>query len=372
MTIDWRDSSEEYRWLGALAALTALAFAIASTAGLAAGLPAWKITFFYVKVIWIMGPAAIMLAAVPILIRAVVLRIKHPLAEIVPYARNRFGSPALAAATLLPILVIPVLMGSFGTLKMLMPLARDFDWDDWLAAADKILFLGYQPWQFTHAIFGSALATHVIDMIYTLWVALLFTAVLFYSLLAPRYERARFFLTFAASWLIIGVLGAYVFASAGPCYAQLIGATSAPDFAPLMERLKTINDTGYKLGAYDWQGVLWKHHVAQQYGFAMGVSAMPSMHNAITVLYALSLARAAKPVRVAAWAFVAFIFVGSIHLGWHYAVDGIAAGFMMWGIWAAAGAYLDRVGYTRALRQGGDDQDSEPDLPDFSPEPVAI
>jgi hypothetical protein len=202
-------------------------------------------------------------------------------------------------------------------------------------------------------------------------VALLFTAVLFYALIAPRYVRARFFLSFAASWLLIGVLGAYVFASAGPCYANLVGAASAPDFAPLMERLRAIHEGGYHLGAYDWQGVLWKHHSAREYGFAMGVSAMPSMHNAITVLYALSLSRASRPIRIAAWAFVALIFVGSIHLGWHYAVDGIVAGLMMWGIWVAAGTYLDRVGYSAALGHRGKG-DPEPDLPDFTPEPVRI
>lgn len=369
MTIDWGHDREEYRWLVALVAMTVLAFTIAASAGFVAGLPAWKITFAYVKVIWIMGPLAIMLAVVPIAIRALIMRVRSPLTELIPYARGRFGSPALAAATLLPILAIPVLMGSFGTLKMLMPLARDFTWDDWLASADKLLFLGYQPWQFTHAVFGSAYLTHILDLIYSMWVALLFTAVLFYALLAPRYERARFFLSFAGSWLLIGVAGAYLFASAGPCYAELVGAVSASDFAPLMERLKAMHEGGTPLGAYYWQDVLWKHHAAREYGFAMGISAMPSMHNAITVLYALSLSRASRPIRIAAWTFVATIFVGSIHLGWHYAIDGIGAGAMMWGIWVAAGAYLDRVGYTRALVAGGD---AEADLPELEPKPVAI
>jgi len=371
MTIDWRNSREEYAWLGALAAVTALAFLIASSAGYAVGLPAYRITFFYIKVIWIMAPLAVMLAAGPILIRAIILRARKPWTEIVPFMRGRFGSPALAAGSLLPIVVMPVLMGSFGTLKMLMPRARDFTWDDWLASADKLLFLGYQPWQFTHAVFGSAYLTHLLDLAYAMWVALLFTAVLFYALLAPRYERARFFLAFAGSWLLIGVLGAYVFASAGPCYAAQIGAVSAPDFAPLMDRLKAIHEGGTPLAAYKWQGVLWANHVQQRYGFAMGISAMPSMHNAITVLFALSLARAARPIRIAAWAFVAIIFIGSIHLGWHYAVDGIAAGLMMWGLWAAAGAFLERVGYARAL-QGGSRENPDPGQPGLEPEPVAI
>jgi len=370
MNLDWRNSREEYLWLSALVGLSVLGFGIASLAGSLVGLPAWKITYFYMKVIWILGPAALMMIAAPIVLRALALHLRNPFAGLMRYLRDRFGSPALAAGTLLPILVLPLLMGSFGTLKMLLPLARPFAWDDWLAAADRMLFFGYQPWQFTHALFGSAALTQWIDYSYSLWVALLFAAVLFYALLARRYDRARFFLAFGAAWLLIGVAGAYLFASAGPCYAALVGAQSAPEFAPLMEKLKAIHEGGARLEAYEWQSVLWNHHVAQRYGFAMGISAMPSMHNAITVLYALSLAGAARPARLAAWGFVALIFIGSIHLGWHYAVDGIAAGLMMWGIWLAAGAFLDRVGYARALSGVGEVQ--EPELPDFEPKPVAI
>lgn len=45
MTIDWGDSREEYRWLVALVAMTALAFLVASSVGMAAGLPAWEIAY---------------------------------------------------------------------------------------------------------------------------------------------------------------------------------------------------------------------------------------------------------------------------------------------------------------------------------------
>jgi hypothetical protein len=366
MSWDWRQSREEFHWIGAVAALTAGVFLISLIAGYWCGVPAHRVALRYAAFIWLVGPLAVFLAAVPLAIRAVVLRVPNPLQECIPFARERFGTPALAAASLAPILLMPLLMGSFGTLKMLMPLAVDFSWDDRFAAADRLLFFGYQPWQLTHALFGSAFATHIIDYVYSLWVAFLFMAVLFFSLLAPREVRARFFLSFAGGWILIGVLGAYVFASAGPCYAELIGARSAPEFAPLMERLKAIHEGGTPLGAYEWQQVLWQSYVERDYGFAKGISAMPSMHNAITVLYALSLAGAARPYRLAAWALVGLIFIGSIHLGWHYAVDGIAGGLMMWGIWVAAGAWLNRIGYTAAVRR-----EAQRELPELFPEPVA-
>ena len=372
MTLDWRDSREEYRWLGAICALTAVTFAIAYVAGNAAGLVTLRAIWLYMKAIFWFGPMVLFFAAIPLVIAALVMRVPNPLGRIAAFFKAHYGSPALAAAAIAPILIVPVMMGAFGILKMIMPLSRAFTWDDWLANADKMLFLGYQPWQFTHALFGGAWATNFIDVSYTLWVASVFGAVLYFALAAPRHERAQFFLSFTASWLLIGVLGAYAFASAGPCYTAAIGAASAIDFQPLMAKLKAMHEGGTFLAAYDWQGVLWDHHVNRKYAFAMGISAMPSMHNAITLLYALALRRAPRPVRLLGWAFVALIFIGSIHLGWHYAVDGIAAGLMMWGIWLAAGAYLDRVGYTEALRRRRAGQAAEPDAPDLAPEPVAI
>ena len=367
MTWDWANAREEYRWLAALAAMAAVTFLVASVAGYVGGIPAHRVAFLYMRIIFTLGPAAIFLAAIPLFVIAVVKRIPDPLTRVKAYVKARFGTPALALAGLAPIVVVPVMMGAFGTLKMLMPLARDFTWDDWLANADRMLFLGYQPWQYTHALFGTASLTKLIDLSYTAWVAMLFTAVLYFALLAPRYERARFFLSFTAAWLLIGVFGAYAFASAGPCYTAAIGAVSAAEFQPLMDKLRAMHEGGTFLAAYDWQGVLWKHHVERDYAFAMGVSAMPSMHNAITILYAFALRRARPAYRLLAWAFVALIFVGSIHLGWHYALDGLLAWVMMWGIWVGAGTFLERSGYTAAVRG-----EAAPEVAEPAGKPVAI
>lgn len=49
--------------------------------------------------------------------------------------------------------------------------------------------------------------------------------------------------------------------------------------------------------------------------------------------------------------FVTLIFIGSIHLGWHYAVDGLVAFAMMSAIWWAAGWFLETTGTAAALRK---------------------
>ncbi len=348
----WSGGREEYPWLAALVGMTIVGIVAAGIAGAIGGIPAHSVSQQNVMTIVAMIPISLFVVVVALTTRAAILRIPNPIGRALAFVRRHASSPAAVAACLLPILVVPWLMGSFGTLKMLMPRVVDFTWDDRFAAIDRILFIGRHPWEISHFLLGNAVVTRIVDFIYSVWVALLFFAVLIYALFAPRYDRARFFLAFGASWLLIGVVGAYVFASAGPCFTAQIGASSAPEFAALMERLRAI-DSQSMVGAVRWQDKLWTHHDTEHYALGMGISAMPSMHNAITWLYALTLKRAPRLYRVAAWTFVVFIFFGSVHLGWHYAVDGLVAFAMMSGIWWGAGAFLEKTATADALRGSG-------------------
>lgn len=351
MVLQKEQCREEYRWLAALFAMTVVSMAVAIWTGVLIGLPTVDILFGYTGILWVLIPPVVLIAMVPWGIRALVFRVEKPWSEFKPMLTERFGTPGSMAGTLGPILMLPMLMGSFGCLKQIMPLIRPFSWDDRFAQLDRLIFFGVQPWQWTHAIFGSPRATMIVDRLYSGWVALLFIAVLGVAMLAPRYLRARFFLSFGLSWLVIGIAGAFAFSSAGPCYTQAIGALAAADYAPLMERLGAIHSSGTALNAVNWQEHLWEAHTSRQYGFAMGVSAMPSMHNAIAFLYVLAVRNASLPSRILAWTFALVILIGSVHLGWHYFVDGVLAWAAMAGLWWVAGAYLRRVGYEERVNK---------------------
>jgi hypothetical protein len=350
MSIDWRRDREEFRWLAGLAAITLVTFVLAVIVGARAGVDATSLILLQDQVIWTAGPVPIVIAGLAVMIAALLSSRKAPFEKLRSFLRSQFGSPALVAASLLPILLVQILVGSFGVLKMLMQTVRPFAWDDTFASMDRALFLGHQPWQITHALFGSPVATHLIDSIYTAWIALLFTTVLFFALFASRGIRAKFFLAFSATWLLVGVVAAYAFASAGPCYAALIGAASAPDFSALMLQLHAI-DAQHPLIAVRLQSMLWDAHVADHYALGMGISAMPSMHNAIALLYLLAVQGMGRTVRAVSLAFTVIVFVGSVHLGWHYAVDGLLAYALAWLTWRGAGAYLVWCGYA-----GGSDE----------------
>ena len=91
-------------------------------------------------------------------------------------------------------------------------------------------------------------------------------------------------------------------------------------------------DTRIPLWFLDTQQMLWDGYTGKIP--ALGISAMPSMHNASAVLFALAFRQVSKGL---GWFFTAYavvILAGSVHLGWHYAIDGYAgvliAGFSWW------------------------------------------
>lgn len=341
---------EELIWLLPIALATAAFLAVAYWVGALHGYsPADGFDEYSVKA-WRMLPSLLSLGALGLLVPAVLSRAASPIAAACRPLRQRFGSPLLLAAGLVPLLGTPVLLSAYGLLKVFMPQYAPFSWDDTFASWDRVLFLGYQPWTWTHAVFGGVGPTIFIDRMYSLWVLFISVSVVSFALFVPRYDRARFFLCFVSVWILLGTGGGYLLSSAGPCYAALIGAANAADYAPLMERLSAMAaQDGVHLDALRWQDVLWSFHDKERFAFGMGISAMPSLHNAIAVLYALALTRMSRHVGALATVYAVVIFIGSIHLGWHFAADGIVSTIAMIGIWKVSGVYLRRTGYEAAV-----------------------
>jgi hypothetical protein len=82
----------------------------------------------------------------------------------------------------------------------------------------------------------------------------------------------------------------------------------------------------------------WYHQGER--GLGSGITAMPSMHVAMAQLTWLGMRRVS---RAAGWWFFAFfvvIWIGSVHLAYHYAVDGLVSVIATTAIWWASGALL--------------------------------
>jgi len=247
-----------------------------------------------------------------------------------------------------PPLLFATLLASFNSFKqMILPLAG-FSWDPAIAAADKALFLGNDPWRVTHAIFSSPQATVIIDRAYHGWFVPMSLGLIACAFMPKSTYRLRtqYMLSYIGVWIGIGSIAAFLMPSAGPCFYEAYVGSEA-SFHQLMQTLASAQaDTGSTLTSLSNQAMLVKLHGADKLIIGGGISAMPSVHNGLAFLFALA---AFQLNRVAGWVlagYAAMIWIGSIHLGWHYALDGVIAFVLTYVIWLAAGrlaAAFDRT-----------------------------
>lgn len=220
-----------------------------------------------------------------------------------------------------------------------------YSWDHFFAWLDRRLFLGHDPWVLTHWLMPGTLATQILDTFYMIWFLVMQLSVFGVALLPVRHRLRLTFLTaYGLNWLVGGVLLTILFASAGPVYMERL--TGDATFAPLMERLQAQAET-VKINALVAQQWLWDGYTLPDVA-PYGISAFPSLHLAIAATCAC-LGFAVN--RLLGWAVAIFTFgilLGSVHLGWHYAVDGFAGIALGLGLWrvsdSIAGWWLSLTG----------------------------
>jgi hypothetical protein len=163
-------------------------------------------------------------------------------------------------------------------------------------------------------------------------------------------DRTRFLLAFMLTWALGGGLLAMLFSSAGPCfYADLYPGAPNP-YGPLSDYVGSIHTAlgGHVSGL---QRVVWKAYATNDQDVIAGISAMPSMHNATSLLFALAAWRANRAAGIAMSVFAGLVFLGSVHLGWHYAIDAYFGWLVALACWWGAGVAARRwhaLGVSRA------------------------
>ena len=248
-----------------------------------------------------------------------------------------------------PPLLFAMLMASFNAFKQMVLPAAGFGFDPLFAGIDRALFLGHDPWRVTHALF-SPMATYAIDRAYHGWFAPMSLGVLLCAFGARRSYRLRtqYLLSYVAVWVLIGSVFAYLLPSAGPCFDPVF-ASGAPGFQPLLDRLALDQAVigqaipGAHLAALANQQGLLAAYGSPDLVVGGGISAMPSVHNGLSALFALAAFRLWRPLGWVVTAYALLIWIGSIHLGWHYAIDGIVSVAMTLGIWRIMGRAADRL-----------------------------
>jgi hypothetical protein len=235
------------------------------------------------------------------------------------------------------IVTLTPLMVSFSVLKEDVPIIHPFTWDETFLSWDRALGFGRLPWEILQPLLGFPVVTAVINFAYDFWFITMFGMLIWQAFFARgTADRMQFLLAFAFSWFIAGNVLAVIFSSAGPCY---YGYLHTPDpYAPQMAYLRATADQ-WPVWSVELQDLLWKSYTKTM-GRNIGISAMPSMHIVMAVLVALAGWRMNKWWGAGLTVSAVIVIVGSIHLGWHYAVDGIAGTALALIFWWVAGVIV--------------------------------
>lgn len=301
-------------------------------------LPAYKVASFKSLamglILFSILPGIVAIFLLRIVQYAFVLKPAQPLRQLLRDAAIIFRDPSYIIVALPMLLAMMLFNKGMLELKPMIPLIKPFAFDTQLMELDRLLHFGVDPWRLLQPLVGYDIITLLLSICYNFWFLALFGTFLWFGFSRQTSAvRTQFFLSYMLCWWIGGGLLAVFFSSAGPVYYGTIGLSPDP-YAPLFDYLKDV-DTRMPIWTLDAQQLLWDGYIGKAQ--PLGISAFPSMHNASAVVFALA---TRKVSRIAGRLFAAYaliILVGSVHLGWHYAVDSYAAIIMALIVWWLCG-----------------------------------
>lgn len=224
--------------------------------------------------------------------------------------------------------------------KSMIPLLTHYNFDPALAETDRLLHFGHYPHEYIVPLVERLNLAETLDNAYLAWFMVIYMVTEFANWGDPdQHRRQRFLWSYCFCWVVIGNIAALLLASVGPIYLHDFYPDMTDPYTGLIAHLKAQGDL--KMFALA-DALLGMVHDSSPININ-AISAAPSLHIAMCALTFLYF----RSINKAACAFLFFFFlvmvVGSIYLGWHYAIDGYLGTLMAWGLWRLSNPLVRRL-----------------------------
>jgi hypothetical protein len=268
--------------------------------------------------LWILASAALGgIFALPALQRMKRQGVRYPSLEIIRMAARNWRAILFVAFAML---LAGINMVTFMWCKPLLNHLVPFRVDPLLAEIDYRLFLGNDPSRLLGWM--NSMATAI--FYHRAWFAMMVMTLLMVLTRPPSPQKSALLVSYFALWSLVGPVIHLLFPAAGPVFYHQLGYGDRFEFIHVPAEMAQMSD------------YLWHAYSAGSFLPGAGISAMPSLHIATTMWMVIAVFVLARSWTAPVAAIGLVIFLLSIALGWHYAIDGIVGAAAALGCYAAA------------------------------------